>query len=185
MTEPTKDKEVESNTKGKEKVESADQDDKSASTNSSSSSEDVKKCMDAVDFFAIKAKDIVIGGTKKSEGKSAKSKRRKRSHGGMKRSISLRSGLSEIGMSFDSDSEPTHVAKKEQKGKGKGLEEGDVFQGSDTDDSDEACKRMKKERNNSDDDDSDDGSGAGTGTGSGAHADFSSLQGQGVQVAGK
>lgn len=184
MTEPGMD------TKGKAKVETTDED-KSSSTNSNSSIEEPKKCMDALDFFSQKTKGMVIG-TKKSKTKSGKYKRkapaagdkgRKRARGNLKRSTSLRSGLNEIGMSFDSDSEPTNadvVAKNEQKGKGKVQEESDVFQGSDTE-SDEACKRMPKGKNNDDSDD-DAGSGGGeTGAGAGAQTGLSSL---GVQVAG-
>ncbi|KAI3801348.1 hypothetical protein L1987_29452 [Smallanthus sonchifolius] len=175
MSEPRKDKELTSDAKGKAKVETSDEDKSSSTTGSSD--EEVKKCMDAMDFFTQKAKGIVIGQVPAA----AAGKRRKRASSGLTRSISIRSELSEIGMSFDSDSDPTNaddIAKTEQKGKGKVEEESDFFQGSDTD-SDEACKRMKKGRN---DDDSDDDDGAGGGTGAGAHTDLSSLS---LQVTGK
>ncbi|KAK1420723.1 hypothetical protein QVD17_22550 [Tagetes erecta] len=180
-------------TKGEATVETAGEE-KSSSTTSNSSNEEAKKCMDALDFFTQKTKGIVIE-TNKPQTESGKSKRkapdavakkRKRARSDMKKSMSLRSGLNEIGMSFDSDSEPTNadvVAQNEQKGKEKVQEECDVFQGSDTHESDEACKRMPKGRNNDDSDDENapGSGGGGTGAGAGAHTGLSS---RGVQAAG-
>ncbi|PWA94841.1 hypothetical protein CTI12_AA016640 (mitochondrion) [Artemisia annua] len=69
-------------------------------------------------------------GKGKAPATAAAGKRRKRASGGIKRSISLRSGLNELGYSFSSDDEPAQ---------GKGNEkETDVFSDSGTD-TEEAC----------------------------------------------
>ena len=176
MSQSGKDKELKLDTESEEKETAQSEpkpgdDVKSSSTTSSSSNEeDEKKCMDAVDFLARQAKGIVIKkqGTETGKGKApaiaAAGKRRKRASGGIKRSISLRSGLNELGYSFSSDDEPAE---------GKGNEkETDVFSDSGTD-TEEACKRMKKSRNSDDGSDDNDGGADGAGTGAGGRADLS------------